>query len=419
MPVASAGRHSHSHHAGGCHQITLRYIADWRTDEPSALAFGILALVLARICITFTFPNARHKTAVMNTWDTPLAFYTYYGTDSSQTPSQVTCSYTGPHTMTPVYPGVYNINEPSLLASETSSHLPDTSVYRPTTPSTPTHTRTQGKRVRHDGNSDAEDYGPVREALSPRSHRSPRKRRRRQTDQEKLSHCFSACKEVRWSFSNFLRKVFEFRDEMKEPIHNSKTHAQSLRQFLQGDTTFTPAQLIDFMFRHPYGRLSVTVGDAGALFATSPDWREIAPVRQALTAFAAQTVQKQLIREADEAVKPEAGLHATVPKSLRGGPESHGSGPKRSWSAIGSATFSNVQEIIQRCQPLTWQYALDIAATGSERCAKRHESMAGAVTASRKKYRPSHVVCVAFHQIWQGSNGALVTHRLRCMPSRH
>ena len=330
---------------------------------------SLLALVLTLICITRTSPSARYNSTVMNTWGTPSAAYTHYGAGSSQTPSQATYSHAGslvsPAYRMPVYPGVYNINEAYSLASESSSSLPDTYSYSPTAPSTPTRTHARGKRVRNDQNLDIEDYGPVREALSPRSHRSPHKRRRqRQTDQEKLLHCFSACKEVGWSFSNFLRKVFEFHDKTKEPVHNSKTHAQSLRQFLQGDTAFTPAQLIDFMLRHPYGRLSVTGSDAGALFAMSPDWREITPVRQALTAFAAQAVQRQLIREADEAVKPENGLHATIPKSLRGGSEGRSDGQKRSWSAIGSATFSNAQGIIQHCQPLTWQYALDIAATG-------------------------------------------------------
>ena len=50
------------------------------------------------------------------------------------------------------------------------------------------------------------------------------------------------------------------------------------------------------------------------MFATSPVYTEIKPVHARLTAFAAQIVEKDLVREAREIVKPTSGLHAASEK---------------------------------------------------------------------------------------------------------
>jgi hypothetical protein len=77
------------------------------------------------------------------------------------------------------------------------------------------------------------------------------------------------------------------------------------------------------------------------MFATSPVYTEIKPARAGLTAFAAQIVEKEFVKEAMEVVKvkvvkPTSGLHATSKKC----------GSQRiEWADIGSSTVSCVAEI--------------------------------------------------------------------------
>ena len=49
------------------------------------------------------------------------------------------------------------------------------------------------------------------------------------------------------------------------------------------------------------------------MFAMSPVYTEIKPARAGLTAFAAQIVEKELVREAREVVKPTSGLQLNRP----------------------------------------------------------------------------------------------------------
>ncbi|KAF8804246.1 hypothetical protein BYT27DRAFT_7107802, partial [Phlegmacium glaucopus] len=73
----------------------------------------------------------------------------------------------------------------------------------------------------------------------------------------------------------------------------------------------------------------------------------IKPARAALTAFAAQIIEKKLVQEVRRAVEPQSGLHATSKK--RGT-------QKVEWADMGASTVSHVEGIIKRCQPLTWRF---------------------------------------------------------------
>jgi hypothetical protein len=81
------------------------------------------------------------------------------------------------------------------------------------------------------------------------------------------------------------------------------------------------------------------------MYSTTSVYTSIKPGRAALTAFAAQIIEKKLIQEARNAVHPHSGLHATSKK--RGT-------QKVEWAEVGASTVSHVEDIIKRCQPLTW-----------------------------------------------------------------
>jgi len=70
--------------------------------------------------------------------------------------------------------------------------------------------------------------------------------------------------------------------------------------------------IVDCWYQSADGRASAS----GSIppFATSPVYTEIKPARAGLSAFAAQIVESELVREAREVVKPKSGLHATSKK---------------------------------------------------------------------------------------------------------
>ena len=115
------------------------------------------------------------------------------------------------------------------------------------------------------------------------------------------------------------------------------------------------------------------------MFATSPVYTEIKPARAGLSAFAAQIVEKELVREAREVVKPTSGLHATSKKT----------GSQRiKWVDIGASTVSRVAEIYQDIQSLTWHLMNKIAGKGDD---FEEGAGAGAVRAVKQR-RPTDMV---------------------------
>ena len=110
------------------------------------------------------------------------------------------------------------------------------------------------------------------------------------------------------------------------------------------------------------------------MYATKPVYTKIKPARAALTAFAAQIVEKKLIQEAKKAVQPQSGLHATSKK--RGT-------QKLEWADVGASTFSHVEAIIKCYQPLTWRLLNRIAGDSEE------DVEEGPVPAQVRKRRPT------------------------------
>ena len=75
-------------------------------------------------------------------------------------------------------------------------------------------------------------------------------------------------------------------------------HATSISSSLQRKTSHTPSMIVECWYRSADGRASAS--GSIPMFAISPVYTEIKPARAGLTAFAAQIVEKDLVRERRE-----------------------------------------------------------------------------------------------------------------------
>jgi hypothetical protein len=92
------------------------------------------------------------------------------------------------------------------------------------------------------------------------------------------------------------------------------------------------------------------------LFDTDTPYIQIKPVRQALTAFAAQQCGLRIGQEARSAVKPSSGLHAKV-LTTRSRTDSAG---EIEWSDLGEA-LQHASNCLQETQPLAIHFLKIIA----------------------------------------------------------
>ena len=140
--------------------------------------------------------------------------------------------------------------------------------------------------------------------------------------------------------------------------------------------------IVDCWYQSADGRASAS--GSIPLFATSPVYTEIKPARAGLSAFAAQIVESELVREAREVVKPKSGLHATSKKR----------GSQRiEWVDIGASTVSQVAGIYKDVQSLTWHFMNKIAGKDD------FEDGSGVVRAMKQR-RPTEMVSLQPHYVY-------------------
>jgi len=84
-----------------------------------------------------------------------------------------------------------------------------------------------------------------------------KKRAPRLDVREKLDAIFKVVKDVaKWTLGEFLYHVFKLKNEDGTKFHRSSTHAATVSQFLQGQTTYSPSDILDAWFRNSDGRIS-------------------------------------------------------------------------------------------------------------------------------------------------------------------
>ncbi|PPQ76949.1 hypothetical protein CVT26_007946 [Gymnopilus dilepis] len=172
----------------------------------------------------------------------------------------------------------------------------------------------------------------------------------RRSPADKLAVVFVALQDVNWNLGEFLYYVFLSKDEDGKDVSRSTQHSMYASHFLRGTTELTVSTILKLWFKSPDGRS--TSSDLSEMYSTSVKYTKIKPARAALTSFAAQIVEKELVREAKSAVKPSSGLHATLKRR----------GSQRvEWTDISTDTVSRVQGVIKHHQPLLWHYTNKIA----------------------------------------------------------
>ena len=173
----------------------------------------------------------------------------------------------------------------------------------------------------------------------------------RRTPDEKLEVILGQLKDLHWTLGKFMYYLFRLDDEKGQRIHRKPQHAACVHQFLKGNTEPGIGFVLDAWMQSPNGVLSDNSPDCDLMFNTSVPYSEIKAVRPALTSFAAQSVKKKLVREAEDAVQPGSGLHTA----------------KSVWSDIGTSTAESVVTTIKKLQPLTWDIVTELCARPPQR----------------------------------------------------
>jgi hypothetical protein len=198
---------------------------------------------------------------------------------------------------------------------------------------------------------------------------------------EKLDKLFDAIHDLDWTLGDFLHHVFTHQDEDKTHIPRSQRHGNIVQRYISGNTTHGVGQIIESWLTSPDGRRGVDEAD---LFDIETPYREIKPVRVALTAFAAQACSDFIGRESRAATDKSGGLHAHI--SAEDGVD------EMEWSDLGDAIRA-ARESLQSIQQLAFHF-LKIIAEPTPRSRK------GVITVRKSRPRDNvscfnHAICIS------------------------
>jgi len=169
----------------------------------------------------------------------------------------------------------------------------------------------------------------------------------RRDPNDKLCIIFDALKSVNWTLGDLFYYLFRLEDQDGQPIRRSQKHGSYIHQLLNGTSGLGVGYILDTWMRNTDGVAGPGSEGGELLYNMTEHYRQIRPARPALTSFAAQVVMNKLVREAEDVIHPNSGLHT-----------SHGS--QLCWADLSSTTVASVTDIIQKHQPLTWQYVTTI-----------------------------------------------------------
>ncbi|KAF9017374.1 hypothetical protein BDZ89DRAFT_1045133 [Hymenopellis radicata] len=153
-----------------------------------------------------------------------------------------------------------------------------------------------------------------------------------------------------------------------------------VERFLRGRAKYFPAQIIDFWMRSPDSVLDTDSNEHELMYATADPpgciWTEIKSVRPALTAFAVQTVIREVVRGTEHAVKRSSGLHAAL--------TSKDPTRRKKWSDFGSDIFDVVGAVVHKHQQILYNIM--------RAAAVRPPRMQGETAVVRKSRPPEPVI---------------------------
>ncbi|KAG9217635.1 hypothetical protein CCMSSC00406_0003676 [Pleurotus cornucopiae] len=170
--------------------------------------------------------------------------------------------------------------------------------------------------------------------------------------QEKLDQFFDLLDELKWSLGELLHHLFVWRYSPSEVIPFSCRHGTYIQRYLGGHTLYNVSGILDAWFTSPYGRERESGCDS-QMFSTEKHYSEILAARPAMSSFAAQIVQDQLISEARQAVKPSTGLYAPLRRDSRT--------KNLHWNDLSTSLTATAIAEFKKYQPLTFHYMVCIA----------------------------------------------------------
>ncbi|KAI0351471.1 hypothetical protein OH77DRAFT_1416044 [Trametes cingulata] len=288
-----------------------------------------------------TAPQSLHNRPTDSPHEHPGLVYT-----SSHSPTSIPVSL--PHTAT------FQFSDAAYFPA---THLGLQGFATPHTPASPSpatarSSHSQSRKRKQDENEPPTDHPEVPPGARKWKHRKTR------DELVQLSRVLNYIyDELDWTVGEFLHALFK-----SDPtVRRTARHVGAVTSFLQGRANVTPAHILDLWYKHPAGTISWQDTEYKNMFSTYPEhFHEARSVRVALTTFAAQVVSKELVKEAERAVKPESGLHAS---RRAGKPDSTPSAHRTKivWADVGAATVSRVSDIITRLQPLLRTLLLAVA----------------------------------------------------------
>ena len=93
---------------------------------------------------------------------------------------------------------------------------------------------------------------------------------------QRLHAIFKAVKEVaKWTLGEFLYHVFKLKNEDGTKFSRSSTHVATISQFLQGQTIYSPSDILDAWFRNRDGHVSTESDASKLMYSTDKPFREI------------------------------------------------------------------------------------------------------------------------------------------------
>ena len=179
------------------------------------------------------------------------------------------------------------------------------------------------------------------------------------TENNKLIRFFTFLQEdLEWSYGELLyyttigKSPGAIKDKTGKSTNTKvvQRNAAIIQHFMKGNGKYGPSQILENWLKHPYGAHDYK---SELMYSTSEPYINIKPVRPALTSFAVQLVEKQLVKEAESALKPSSGLHISLSNKK--------TVASIKWPDIGAATVENARKIIQEHQPLTWSFIMKIS----------------------------------------------------------
>ena len=136
---------------------------------------------------------------------------------------------------------------------------------------------------------------------------TPKRQKPALSTHQKLDQIFNLLKDLDWTLGEALHHIFAHRDSENNQVSRSQRQGAIVETYLSGRSSCTVSGILEAWFTSPYGRHSDQ-----SMFETETPYLSIRPVRQALSAFAAQISADCLQRQSSDAVKKTAGLWAVV-----------------------------------------------------------------------------------------------------------